>query len=156
VSYRVNRGLGFDRAAMGVVVQWLVPADASAVAFTRNPVNGSDDEVLICATNGLGEPLVSGQVTPDTIVIDKDTLSASQVEAGEKGVQLVARGGGVERLAIADDTALALDTRSALALTELCLRVEDLAGEPMDVEAALLGDRWYLLQARPVTASIGT
>jgi len=58
---------------MAVVVQRLVPAEAAGVLFTANPVTAARDELMINAAWGLGEAIVSGGVTPDTIIIDKRT-----------------------------------------------------------------------------------
>ncbi|HEX9915975.1 MAG TPA: PEP/pyruvate-binding domain-containing protein, partial [Candidatus Bathyarchaeia archaeon] len=65
VSYRERCGFDHTSVAMGVVVQLMVPADRSGVIFTSNPVNDSRSELVINAVRGLGEKLVSGQVTPD-------------------------------------------------------------------------------------------
>ncbi len=151
VAYRLRRNLGFDSAAMAVVVQALVPAEASAVAFTRNPVTGRDDEILVNATWGLGEAIVSGEITPDTIVLDKSTLQVRLAQPGDKAVRVVVREGGGTATVASDGRGLALDERSLTTLGELCLRVERAFGEPVDVEAASAGGQWYLLQARPIT-----
>ena len=82
VGYRARRGLALDGDAMAVVVQALVPARAAAIVFTRHPVSGRSDQLLINAAPGLGEAMVSGMVTPDTIVVDKATRAVSRVHAG--------------------------------------------------------------------------
>lgn len=133
IGYRTRRGLALDGGAMAVVVQALVPALAAAVAFTRHPVTGRTDQVLVNAAPGLGEAMVSGLVTPDTIVIDKADRSVIEFTPGDHA-------GGP---ALSDD-ALA-------ALTGLCLDVERAFGAAVDIEAALAADGWYLLQARPIT-----
>ena len=133
VAYRTQRGLPLDGGAMAVVVQALVPAEAAAVAFTRHPVTGRADQVVINAVPGLGEEMVAGTVTPDTIVVDKVDRSVVEFSAGGSG-------GGP---ALADDV---LD-----ALVALCLEVERAFGAPVDIEAAHAVDGWYLLQARPIT-----
>jgi phosphoenolpyruvate synthase/pyruvate phosphate dikinase len=151
------RALGYDRSAaragtMAVVVQELVPAEVSAVVFTVNPLTGSDDELLVNATWGLGEPLVSGAVTPDTAVVDRRTLAPLRVAVGNKHERVDARrGGGLLRT-----TGEGAGTRSLSddALMQLCrhaLRVERALGGAVDVEAALRDGRWTLLQARPAT-----
>ena len=71
IGYRARRGLALDGDAMAVVVQALVPARAAAIVFTRHPVSGRSDQLLINAAPGLGEAMVSGMITPDTIVVDK-------------------------------------------------------------------------------------
>ena len=82
IGYRARRGLALDGDAMAVVVQALVPARAAAIVFTRHPVSGRSDQLLINAAPGLGEAMVSGMVTPDTIVVDKATRAVSRVHAG--------------------------------------------------------------------------
>ncbi len=151
VAYRRRKGLGFDNAAMAVVVQVLVPAEVSAVAFTRNPVSGQDDEILINATWGLGETIVSGTVTPDTVILEKATLRIRQAEPGTKTVQLVARDGGGTATVPTTKGGFALDDLALTALGELCRQVEEGFGQPMDIEAAFAAGQWYLLQARPIT-----
>jgi pyruvate,water dikinase len=151
VAYRLHRHLGLEGAAMAVVVQALVPAEASAVAFTRNPVTGRDDEILLNAAWGLGEAIVSGDVTPDEIVLDKATLRVRFAQPGEKRFRVVARvGGGTETVATTEE-GLALDEEALRALGELCREVERAFGEPVDIEAASAGGQWYLVQARPIT-----
>jgi len=133
VGYRARRGLALDGGAMAVVVQALVPALAAAVAFTRHPVTGRSDQILINAVPGLGEEMVAGTVTPDTIVVDKADRAVVDFTAGDSG-------GG---RALADDV---LDS-----LVALCLGVERAFGAAVDIEAAHAADGWYLLQARPIT-----
>jgi len=117
---------------MAVVVQALVPADAAIVAFTRHPVTGRDDQLVITAVRGLGDAMVSGTVTPDTFIIDRQTRKIAELDLGETGFPAI---GGA---ALED-------------LIDLMLRVEAGFGGPVDIEAALAGTDWYLLQARPIT-----
>ncbi len=151
VAYRVRKRLGFVDAAMAVVVQALVPAEVSAVVFTRNPISGQDDEILINATWGLGEAIVSGAVTPDTIVLDKASLRVRHVVPGEKTLQFVVQDGGGTTTIPTAGGGLALDEQALTSLAELCHRVERGFGAAVDVEAAFAGGQWYLLQARPIT-----
>ncbi len=133
IAYRQRRSLPDADAAMAVVVQSLVPADASAVAFTRHPVTGRDDQLVLTAVRGLGDEMVAGTVTPDTYVIDKASGAVLAFEPGE--------GPGTPAL-----SAAALDE-----LVRLCLVVEERFGQAVDIEAAMAGETWYLLQARPIT-----
>jgi rifampicin phosphotransferase len=137
LAYRARRGLPLDGAAMAVVVQQLVPAEAAAVVFTRHPVTGSSDQLVVTAVRGLGDAMVSGTVTPDTFVIER----------GDPGRVEVTPGDGTEQSIGAD---------ALRALIEICLAVETEYGQPVDVEAALAGGRWYLLQARPITTGAAT
>ena len=133
IAYRTRRGLRLDGGAMAVVVQALVPAMAAAVAFTRHPVTGREDQILVNAAPGLGEAMVSGLVTPDTLVIDKATRAVVETTPGDQP------GGPALSDAAVDD------------LVDLALRVEGAFGAAVDIEAAFAADGWSLLQARPIT-----
>jgi rifampicin phosphotransferase len=132
LAYRTRRALPLEGGGMAVVVQALVPADAAIVGFTRHPVTGRDDQLVITAVRGLGDAMVSGTVTPDTFVIDRASRDVIEFSAGESGLPTI--GGTV------------LDE-----LVDLMVRVESGFGGPVDIEAALAGPDWYLLQARPIT-----
>ena len=133
IAYRARRGLSPDDVAMAVVVQALVPADAAAVVFTRHPVTGREDQLVITAARGLGDAMVAGTMTPDTFVIDRATGGVVEFSPGE--------GTGEPAL---QDAALS-------ELVELSLAVERDFGRAVDIEAAITGEDWYLLQARPIT-----
>ena len=130
IGYRKLRDLPLDGGAMAVVVQALVPASAAAVVFTRHPVTGRADQVLVNAVIGLGDSIVSGDVTPDMYVLEKDGIVVCEKEVAGPG---------------------ALDDGQLRQLAELSLHVEDRFGQPVDLEAAYADGRWYLLQARPIT-----
>jgi pyruvate,water dikinase len=136
VAYRQRKELPDSDAAMAVVVQALVPADAAAVAFTRHPVTGREDQLVITAVRGLGDDMVSGLVTPDTYVIDRASRAVIEFEPG------------------AGDAGNALAPDELAALVELCLDVEAGFGAAVDIEAAIAGATWYLLQARPITTGV--
>jgi pyruvate,water dikinase len=134
---------------MAVVVQALIPADASAVVFTRHPVTGRDD-VLINAVRGLGEPLVSGAATPETIVIERSGRTIVERSSGDHGPRLFVRDGcPVEMPDPSDDPVLS--DAAARDLAGMALDIEAEHGRAVDLEAARLGERWILLQARPIT-----
>jgi len=94
------RAIGYRRAAarygiasadvsLAVVVQELVPAEASGILFTADPLTGARDQVMINAAWGLGEAIVGGQVTPDTVVVDKVSGAITTQEITEKDVMTV-------------------------------------------------------------------
>jgi pyruvate,water dikinase len=150
VAYRARRGGAASDACMAVVIQGLVPADASAVVFTRHPVIGRADHVLVTAIRGLGEPMVSGIATPDTIVVDRASRAIVEQVPGRPGPRLFDGDDGP--LEMPDPgVGPALDGTVLRDLVDLAIRVDDASGGPVDVEAALVGRRWFLLQARPIT-----
>lgn len=132
IAYRARNGIGSDRIGIAVVVQQMVAATAAGVLFTANPRTGRRGETVIDATFGLGEALVSGQVTPDTFILDTRT-------------------GGVRQQTTtgAEPT---LDPDQLRELTGLGRRIADLYGEPMDIEWARDGDAMFIVQARPITS----
>jgi pyruvate,water dikinase len=152
IAYRARRGLPLDGLAMAVVVQVLAAAAASAVIFTRHPVSGRDDRILLTAIRGLGEPMVSGDATPDTIVVDRASRAIVERTAGRPGQRQFVEGGRiVER---ADPSTAPVLTDPAIAeLVDLAIAIETAAGGPVDIEAAWTGAAWMLLQSRPVTTA---
>ena len=75
ISYRHRNGIAQDSVAMTVVVQRMVPAEVSGILFTANPATGERGEMIINASFGLGEAVVSGKVTPDTYIICRLQIS---------------------------------------------------------------------------------
>jgi phosphoenolpyruvate synthase/pyruvate phosphate dikinase len=156
VQYRAMRGMSHANEAMAVVVMAMVPADVSGVAFTANPITGSRDEILINAAWGLGEAVVSGQVTPDNIVATKADGSVVEYEPGDKNIEITldtdAGAGTVSRPVAADRAAARCLTDEDVALiAELACRAEAHYGTPQDIEFARAGGEWFLLQSRPIT-----
>ena len=68
MAYRHQNGVDHNAVAMAVVAQQMVPSDVSGIMFTANPATGERSELIINASFGLGEAVVSGLVTPDTYV----------------------------------------------------------------------------------------
>ena len=155
ISYRHQNGIDQGSVAMAVVVQAMVSSQVSGILFTANPATGERSEIIINASFGLGEAVVSGQVTPDTYIVDKETLQAKETLIGPKEQQIVAHGSQGTRLADVD-----VDSRGQSSLTDNMLRqlsrtaidIETLYdGVPQDVEWAVVDQDLYLLQSRPVT-----
>ena len=130
VFYRREKG-SLDDVAMAVVVQEMVDSDRSGVLFTVDPVHGRRDRMVVEAARGLGEAVVSGEVTPDTYTLGRD------------GVVKKSRVVGAERV---------LSDAECAALATLGRQLADLHGGPQDIEWAFDGDgRLFLLQSRPIT-----
>jgi pyruvate,water dikinase len=135
-------------------VQKLVPADVAGVLFTANPMTGARDELMINAAWGLGEAIVGGQVTPDTLRIHKQTGTIIHQEIATKEVMTVRlpQGTQEEPVPAAKRQQAALQSSQAAELARLGAQIEELYGRPMDIEWALAEGRLFLLQARPITA----
>lgn len=142
IAYRQARQIGADAMHIGVLVQRMVAAAVSGVAFTLNPITGAD-ELVINAVWGLGEALVSGQVDPDEFTLRKSDATVVSARLGAKAPAARA----------SRDTAsvatLAPEELSELAA--LLLQIEKHYGAPQDVEWCHDGRQFWIVQSRPVT-----
>jgi pyruvate,water dikinase len=126
--YRQHKG-DLDDIRMAVVVQQMVDADKAGVMFTVDPVNQRKDRVVVEAARGVGEHVVSGEVTPDYYTLD--------------------RKGALKKARVVDEQVL---TESELAdLVKMGLHLAELNGCPQDIEWAYDATGLYMLQSRPVT-----
>ncbi|SDJ30629.1 pyruvate, water dikinase [Nonomuraea maritima] len=151
IAYRERNGVPHDDVALAVVVQELVDADAAGVMFTADPVTGARDRTVINASWGLGEAVVGGQVTPDTVAVSGGTVVESRI--GDKTVMTVRTPDGTEERPVpgALRGAPVLDDAEPVELARIGARVQDLYGVPMDVEWARRDGAFAILQARPIT-----
>src|SRR5262249_53995298 len=141
---------GLGAMGMAVVVQRLVEAEVAGVLFTRDPLTG-EKRMVVEASWGLGESVVSGRVTPDRFTLEYESGQVLDRQINVKAVQRARDG---ERAVPAErQSAPCLDDRRLADLAELGRRVEALYGGPRDVEWALAGGELWLLQARPITAA---
>lgn len=148
-AYREKQGVG--EMAMAVVVQKLVPADVAGVLFTRDPLSPQSDRMLIEASWGLGESVVSGRVTPDRFVVSRESHQVRERHLGRKMFERTSEG---EREVSAErQSQLCLTDDQLARLTELGRRVEDYYRQPRDIEWAMAGGQFWLLQARPITTA---
>ncbi len=123
--------------------------------FTANPANGRRDQVIITAAWGLGEAIVGGLVTPDTLIVNKSTGQVIERQTARKEVHTVLlESGGTQEQPLAEDLRdkPVLTDRQAAQLAGLGGRIEVLYGMSMDIEWTLAGGEFAIVQARPVTA----
>ncbi len=132
LTYRARNAVDHGTVALAVVVQEMVAAEASGVMFTADPLTGHRGRTVVDAVFGLGEQLVSGQVTPDHFEVETAT-----------GRLLERRLGG-ERSPLSD--------AHLTALADLGRRVADRFGGPQDLEWTRVGDALHLVQTRPITS----
>lgn len=153
-QYAADRGLAFNTPLMGVIVQEMVCAEVAGVSFSIHPVTGSKT-IVINASYGLGEAVVSGLVTPDSFEINRLTSEVRSL-LGPKEYQILPSPTGrtyttptpadlSERFCLSER-----DIRDIVVLTET---LEAHVGQPVDVEWAMAEGRLYCLQVRPITTS---
>jgi phosphohistidine swiveling domain-containing protein len=139
---------------MAVIVQKLVPADTSGVIFTADPMTGRRESLVIEACFGLGEALVSGQVTPDRFVFDERKRKLHTQTISEKKIEHVLDDNGtVKEQAITGEKSKArtLNKKQIHQLAKLAEKIEAEAGYPQDIEWAIKDGHIWLLQSRPIT-----
>lgn len=157
-SQRVNeyrRHHGVDTPMqLGVIVQEMVDADVSGIAFGANPVTGQADEKIINAVYGLGEGLVSGELNADQIVVRGTEVDYTPALKTRK-LRFDYRnqsGTAWEEIAPENQNSQALTTGQIHRLTEILGNLGDEFRHPQDIEFALKNGELYLLQTRPITA----
>ncbi|MCR4597777.1 MAG: phosphoenolpyruvate synthase [Acetatifactor sp.] len=151
VSYRKNAGYANAKVSLAVVIQQMIESDASGVLFTSDPA-GDPANVHVNASYGLGEAVVSGIVSPDEYICDRQG-KALKTFTGSKECQILYADEGTVKVEVPSEL------RNKLVLAEdklkdlvLCgLRIEEHYGRPMDIEWAIKDGKIYILQARAIT-----
>ena len=152
VDYRARQGVDPAGVALAVVIQEMVPADASGVMFTANPENGRRDETVIAAAWGLGESVVGGTVDADQVVVTHGAVTSRRI--GAKAVQTVYAELGTQEIAVSADRRResVLDDAAAVELAAVGQRAATHFGAPQDLEWVRHGGRFAIVQSRPITA----
>ncbi len=160
IFYRADKGFEHMKVAIAVPVQRMVQSSRSGVMFTLEPVSGDRSKIAIEAVFGLGEAIVSGEITPDLYVLDKASLRILEKRVVNQERQLVrnpkADGEGEINvwLAVPDELRKQqkLSDEQIVALATIGKRVEEHYDFPQDIEWAEEGGELDILQTRPVTA----
>jgi pyruvate,water dikinase len=143
-------------AAMGVVVQSIVPAQAAGVMFTIDPVTGDRSQIVIEGSLGLGQAVVAGEVTPDRWTVDKVMLEIRSRTLARKHVayRFDRAAGEVRAFDVPpeDQGSASLSDDEVVEIASLGKAVERALAAPQDIEWALGPAREvYLVQTRPET-----
>ncbi len=151
VAYRRRQGVDEGGLAMAVVVQRLVPAEVAGVLFTLDPLDPGGKRMLVEASWGLGESVVSGRVTPDRFQVDRDTSAVVERHVATKTTQYDGLSTTDSDVSPEKQTIPCLSDAQLAGLAELGRRVEAFYGDHRDLEWAWADGRFWLLQARPIT-----
>jgi len=155
IYYRVRNGLE-SALHLAVVVQRMVSSEKSGVMFTVDPATNDRQHLVIEAAWGLGEVVVSGEVTPDRYLVNKATGTPTDTRVARKEFMLVhdATGAEPKRVDLQSDPragARVLTSEEVRALADLGTRIETHYGAPQDIEFALQAGTIYITQTRPIT-----
>lgn len=131
IFYRFEKSLHKQKISVAVVVQKMIESEKSGVAFSVHPVTQDKNQLIIEAGFGLGEAIVSGQITPDSFVVEKEPRRIV-----DKNIQ-------TQKQVLSDS--------EILELSELILKIENHFGFPVDIEWAKEKDKFYITQSRPIT-----
>lgn len=153
VAYRRKRGLSVNDIRIAVLIQLLVPADVSGVAFSINPVKDLQDQIVINFSWGLGESIVGGSVTPDTFIVRKSDMAIISDHIGRKLRMTVPVPGGTKEVSVPRflQEKPSLEESQVHAIAQLTRQLEAEIGAPVDIEFAVADGELFLLQCRPVT-----
>src|SRR5215211_3118819 len=154
MAYRARQSIAPETVSLAVVVQRMVESEAAGVMFTANPSNGRRDQATISAAWGLGESVVSGSVTPDSMVVEKGSGHVISRETANKEVMTVYTGGGTAERPVPEalHRQPVLDDEAVATLSRYGATIEELYETPQDIEWALGDGEFFVVQARPITA----
>lgn len=154
---RFRKGIEHERAIIAPIVQRMVNAKCAGVMFTLNPVNGDVSKIVIEGAWGIGEGVVSGNVTPDRFVVDKIILEVNERNVSLKNVQYVydpeQKRPVYKEVPEENQKKCCLEERELMELCRLAKLIEEHYGMPMDIEWAIDRDfefpkSVFILQAR--------
>jgi pyruvate,water dikinase len=138
----------------------MVNSEKSGVMFTANPVTSERGQIMINASWGLGEAVVSGSVTPDEYILNKEDLKEKDTVLADKKIMIVdKKGGGTVTVNVGEYLGPEFVTKRCMTdkethdLGQAGKNIEKLYGQPMDIEWGQDRDtkELYILQARPIT-----
>ena len=158
IFYRQQQGFDHFKVGIAVPVQKMVQSEASGVMFTIEPVTSDRSKIAIEAVYGLGEAIVSGGVTPDLYIIDKDGLRISSKKIGNQEWQLIRNptpGDEDTNIKVPLQPSIQsqqkLTDNEIISLAKLGKYIEDLYQFPQDIEWAKEDKEIFIVQTRPVT-----
>ena len=154
IFYRFEKDLHKQKIFVAVVVQKMVESEKSGIAFSVHPITEDKNQLIIEAGFGLGEAIVSGQITPDSYVVEKDSLTILDKNINEQKKLLVrseAGGNKWENLSEEKGKQQVLLDTEITELSKMILEIEKHYSFPVDVEWAKEQDKFFILQSRPIT-----
>lgn len=154
IFYRFEKGLHASKISVAVVIQKMVQSEVSGIAFSVHPVTEDHNQMIIEGGFGLGEAVVSGQITPDSYVITKEprTILDKNITYQNRALWKAKDGGNEwHNLTEEEGTKPALSDVQALKLAEIVLGIEKHYGFPCDIEWAFEASQFFITQSRPIT-----
>lgn len=160
IFYRQQHGFDHFKVGIAVLVQKMVQSEVSGVMFTTEPVTNDHTKILIEAIYGLGEAIVSGDVTPDQYLVDKARWEIVEKKISRQEWQLTRNAGARAKelestvkvpVPISRQDRQKLTDKDIIALARMGKMIEDHYQFPQDIEWAKESGQLFILQARPIT-----
>ena len=154
IFYRFEKNLHKQKISVAVVVQQMVESEVSGTAFSVHPVTQDRNQLIIEAGYGLGEAIVSGQITPDSYVVEKlgwRLLDKNFSHQGRAIVRAKTGGNAWKKIPARLGERQKLADKEILELAKLIVRIEKHYRFPVDIEWARAKGRFFITQSRPIT-----
>ncbi len=153
IYYRVQNNFEHMKVGLAAVVQLMVQSERAGVMFTVDPISQDPNTITIEGAYGLGETVVSGQVTPDTYRVSKADMKITDKSISKQTWMLIKINERNEHVEIKDeaqDKQKLTDTQ-IVELAKIGKKIEDHYGFPQDIEWATNNNNLYIVQSRPIT-----
>jgi len=149
IYYRDKQGFDHFKVGIAVPIQLMVQSEVSGIMFTVNPMTNNREEISIEAAYGLGETIVSGEVTPDQYFVSKKGFKILSKSIATQTWQLTKKG----RIKISKhhQNDQKLSNHNIVKLAQIGQQLENHYGKPQDIEWAYQNKKLYIVQARPIT-----
>ncbi len=159
IFYRAQHGFDHLKIGIAVPVQRMVQSEAAGVIFTIEPMSNDESKIVIEAALGLGETVVSGDLTPDLYTVDKEGLRILDKSIAKQEWQLVKNPDKKDEeesnikvpVPVSDQTQQKLTDEDIVALAKIAKTIEAHYQFPQDIEWAKEQGKLYIVQTRPVT-----
>jgi len=153
IHYRFDKGFQTSKVSVAVVVQKMIDSEVAGVAFSVHPVTQDQNQILIEAGYGLGEAVVSGSVSPDNYVIDKNfSILDKNILNQTRKIVKGKNGGIIEKLVPRkEQETQKLSDDEIKDLAALVVKIENHYSFPCDIEWAMEDKELFILQCRPIT-----
>ena len=140
IFYRQEKKMLKTKVSVAVVIQNMIESEISGIAFTVHPVTRNKNQMIIEAGWGLGEAIVSGQVTPDAYVIDKWDMSILDINVAKQEMMIIRKqGGGIKHTIVPKpkQEKQKLSGKQIIELAKMCANIEKHYKKPQDIEWAM-------------------
>ena len=155
IFYRIKNNFPHEKVLIAVIIQRMINSEVAGIMFTVNPVNENPKEILIESSYGLGEAVVSGSITPDEYIVDKDSLEQKSKNIAKKDWGLFRSKDTHENtkvpIQLEKQEIPSLSNFETRKLADYATKIEQHYNKPQDIEFALEKGKIYITQSRPIT-----